>query len=712
MSERSFRRDRERRIAAEQRRETHRVRRAAAAAAAAGAFALAAPAVSAAATFTVNSTGDTGADNCAPDATPAGCELRDAIGDASALGGADTIVFDSSISGDTVTLNSATGPLVVDDNDPLTIYGGPTPDSIYISGDYATMVFDVVDTYTGPDTRGLTLSGLTIQDGDGLDNPAGGILVEPGDGGPYLGTDVLLTNSTVSGNEADGDEIGNYSSYLFAAGGGIANAGRMTVENSTISGNDSNASGSPFPKYGGGGIDNLGRMDVTDSTITGNFAQDLGGGIFNGYTNAPTSLSVSNTTISDNRAFSGGGVAGSSFFGPDGSFLGTHGSIVNSTVSGNHSYFDGGGVELKYLGASARWTISHTTISGNEAYGDESNGGGISVGYQTGRGYNSPTGYVPLAGTLNVVDSTVSGNYATAYGGGAMIASNAQKYDGTVQVNNSTVASNLAGYYGGGLALGYTGDLYDLGDTPLFSTIVGDNLAGEGSDANDPNDLGQTFGILFGAKPQAAGPGAFDLSFSLVEQAGNAPFTETPAGSNIFGVDPQLGGLANNGGPTLTQLPSINSPVVDKGSAPGNLTTDQRGLPRTVDTSVANAKDGTDIGSVELPAGPPGPPPPPAAGGTKVGTLKKKHKKRRRVIRTKNKVAKVRITFRSSNTGVTFQCSVDGSAFSPCKSPFVTKLRSASGKGKKHNIAIKQVDAAGNQIGNVRVFKFRVVLKD
>jgi hypothetical protein len=61
---------------------------------------------------------------------------------------------------------------------------------------------------------------------------------------------------------------------------------------------------------------------------------------------------------------------------------------------------------------------------------------------------------------------------------------------------------------------------------------------------------------------------------------------------------------------------------------------------------------------------------------------------------------------------VTFQCSVDGGAFSPCRSPFTTRVSSAPGKGKNHNISIKQVDAAGNQVGNVRVFRFRVVLKD
>src|SRR3954463_13271206 len=123
MSERSFRRDHERRMAAEKRREATRARKAAAAAAVTGAFVLAAPAVSSAATFTVNQTNDgpIGTTTCAPDANTDPCNLRDAIDAAANLAGADQVVFDSSITGQTIGLNS--GPLYVSDNDPMTIYG-------------------------------------------------------------------------------------------------------------------------------------------------------------------------------------------------------------------------------------------------------------------------------------------------------------------------------------------------------------------------------------------------------------------------------------------------------------------------------------------------------------------------------------------------------------------------------------------------------------
>lgn len=77
-------------------------------------------------------------------------------------------------------------------------------------------------------------------------------------------------------------------------GGGIFNlGGTLTVTDSTISGNS---------RFSGGGILNLGTMIVTNSTIRGNSAF-VGGGIANDGT-----LSVTNSTISGNTASGGTGI--------------------------------------------------------------------------------------------------------------------------------------------------------------------------------------------------------------------------------------------------------------------------------------------------------------------------------------------------------------------------------------------------------------------
>lgn len=62
------------------------------------------------------------------------------------------------------------------------------------------------------------------------------------------------------------------------------------------------------------------------------------------------------------------------------------------------------------------------------------------------------------------------------------------------------------------------------------------------------------------------------------------------AAGNVKAADPLLSAPANNGGPTLTQLPAANSPALNAGS--GCAAIDQRGNPR--DTAVC------DLGAVEI----------------------------------------------------------------------------------------------------------------
>jgi hypothetical protein len=660
LSERSFRRDHQRRLNAAKRRHQIKARKTAAAAVAVGAFALAAPASSSAANLVVGSSADTtGAVDCATP-TNTDCTLRQAILDANANTADDTITFDSSITG-TITLTG--GPLVVDSSGP-TYYGltitGPGAATLAISGNDSSNVFHVKHTNSSP---GLTISGLTLTHGSGT--YAGALLSEK-----YSTVKldhVAVTTSTATGAT---DTSGPFDVSL--AGGGIANRGTMTITNSLISGNHSTTGSNPSGSYyGGAGINNVGPLTVDSSTITGNISDHYGGGIFHGQTKYPSTLDVSNSTISNNDASdAGGGIASFNkvLFGS------SHNSVVNTTISGNGAYF-GGGFAGKYVSSAEHWTISHSTLSNNNAYA----GGGIHLGV--------------VSGSFELLDSTVSGNDA-AFGGGVNLDRSAAKYQNATQFNNSTIASNYGYFAGGGIYLGnvYGPNPSNTVPIPLFSTIVADN-----TNQTSKNDLAV-------GNPSRD---AFDLSFGLVEAPTNATISQTPSGSSIFGVDPQLGALGSNGGPTQTKLPAVTSPVVDQGSAPGNLLTDQRGDPRTVDTSPANANDGTDIGAVELATGPPLPSG--GSAGTKVHGIKKKHKKRKHVLRTKNKHVKIHVTFSSGNPGVTFQCSVDGGPAVPCTSPFSPSVSSAPGKGKIHTVTITAVDSAGNAVGKPRTIRFRII---
>ena len=102
------------------------------------------------------------------------------------------------------------------------------------------------------------------------------------------GASLEIVTSTVSGNTAD----------LF--GGGILNAGALTMKASTVSGNTA---------FKGGGINNdifdgSGRtLDITTSTVSGNTA-DVGGGIYN----VAGGVSLVASSVSANSASTGGGV--------------------------------------------------------------------------------------------------------------------------------------------------------------------------------------------------------------------------------------------------------------------------------------------------------------------------------------------------------------------------------------------------------------------
>jgi hypothetical protein len=380
----------------------------------------------------------------------------------------------------------------------------------------------------------VTISGSTFRDNS--INGGGGAIYN------YAG-DLTIADSLISGNTASNSGGGilivrgelNLSnvtitgnSAQYGRGGGIyAKSPNVTVKNSRITGNYSN-------EYGGG-IYLTGRGSFTATLLSDNVTNGLGGGIFGG-----EPLSLIDCAITGNQANRGGGVFTS----------GADLLLIGSELRANYATNNGGGISF----SGDTITIKASGVTGNFASGS---GGGI---------------YVSGA-AAKIVNSTISGNTSGMHGAGLYGTQNFFAEQPTFTVEHSTIANNSAVGLGGGLFT--TG-----GAISLNHAIVASNSA----------SLGMDFTALLGTVVGA--------NYSLIGNGQGTGLAESPVGfpdtnGNLVGgpvhgiIDPLLGPLADNGGPTLTRALLPNSPAINSGDLEamagqgGVPLHDQRGLPFT-----------------------------------------------------------------------------------------------------------------------------------
>jgi hypothetical protein len=392
----------------------------------------------------------------------------------------------------------------------------------------------------------LTVASSAIASNHGTGGPAGSFGRYGGSQGQGLYNSSNTGNATVTGTALSGNST---TGYFTGTGGGIFNSGTLTVSSSTLSGNS---------VYGGlgGGIDNRGTLTVSDSTLSENSAVNAGGqggGIYNDGT-----LTVSNSTLSGNSAPVGGAIYG---------FRGTL-TISNSTLSNNSASFGGAidNVDFNNVGAL---TVSNSTLSGNSG-GGIYNVGTLTVSNSTLSGNSG--GGIYNGGTLMVSNSTLSGNSA-AYGGGIVTTSPLT----LVMLTNVTLTANRAtSYYGGGLDVA-------LGSPVLHNTLIAGNF--QGATGTTPDDV---YGSL-----NSGG------DYNLIGDGTGMTGLQNGVNGNLIGsasdpIDPQLGPLDANGGPTLTHALLPGSPAIDAGNNAYATDWDQRGpgYPRIVNGII-------DIGAFE-----------------------------------------------------------------------------------------------------------------
>jgi hypothetical protein len=540
--------------------------------------------------------------------------LRDAVARAQP---GDAVVFDTRGAFASPTTIALQSTLVIDKS---LIIAGPGANNLTIDGVHAPgttegaaviQVQDVLDV-NGAVARqaDVAVSGLTLAHGDrGVFNRDF--------------AQLSLSNCTVSDNSnlQTGDEFG----------AGICNclASTLTASHCLITRN--------YAGTGGGGIDNSGSMALSDCQVSGNGAGLVGGGIYgDGW------MALSGCQVSGNTAGGGGGiccvngqvtlsgcqVSGNAASGDGGGILNllqARATLSGCQVSGNTASFNGGGICNVGDSYTAILSLTSSTVSGNIAGQDgggvyNDHGGSLSVSFSTlalNHALQGNGGGLCNLSAATLSYSTLKQNAAHGDGGGVF---NSGAYsDVLLQVAGCALASNQAAR-GGGLfnagaqatvenstlaqnSAGTGGGVCDFARslTLLSDTVAGNAASVVGGGIYDPPDaLGSLFpsGTFlhntivarnFVSSTTSFPPGRSPSDVTGPIRSAGANLIQAPAGATVrptkagvhdlFGVDPRLGPLQDNGGPTWTMALLSGSPAIGAGEPAGPMT-DQRGLTR------------------------------------------------------------------------------------------------------------------------------------
>jgi hypothetical protein len=379
---------------------------------------------------------------------------------------------------------------------------------------------------------------------------------------------VSATTGAVSLEDSDVRDIGAGCCTVPGATGdvyGVAAGTTLSVRTSSV---EDLGSGIPGRATG---LFASGAVDVDGSSV----ARVTNGGFG---PSAGIRSSAGAVTVTDSEVSAIGGIGA-----PLGGILadGGHATVVRSRV--HDVVLNNGGVATG-VGASEGVSLTDSSVFAISAQQASSNPpGGVTLGV-----YSS--GPAPLSLTRSTVANVTPGFAGTA--GGVFTA-------GDVEATDSTITGNIGpGVTATGTVRLMFSDVVDNGGTPLATAPLGNGPTGPGQLVAGHLD---TFASVI-AKPRAG----FVNCIAGEVTSGGANFADDQScilsgpGDRQEATDPQLGPLADNGGPTATLLPAPTSPLVRAVDAEGceraareGVTTDQRGLPRL-------SAQGCDIGSVEL----------------------------------------------------------------------------------------------------------------
>ena len=450
-------------------------------------------------------------------------------------------------------------------------------------------------------------------------------------GGIFTSGPLTLANTILSNNCAVQEGGGIYSNYRVAfrtnsitgclfsdnrtingGGGGLyTNGGAWSIGNSAFSTNSGLAftlndtvtlTDSTFTNDSPVRVGNC-SATITNCTFSGNTKQ---GALWLGNGAGSYAQTVSNCTFTNNSATGSGGGAitiGPWNYGTD------YVTISNSIFTGN----TGGGV----FGGG---TITGCTFAANTGNGalHLTNRATITDCSFSGNSRSNAAGAIYLAeDNPNLQNCSVTINRSTfshnqTNGKGGAICNYAQ-----LTLNNCTFTGNTAGTDGGAL---YTEVLARIGgDPPAYHydpylaalnncTLSGNAAGGSGGGIFARSEARPRNTIIASNSATAAGP---DVSGSFNSQGnnligkndGSTGFAHGVlgdlAGTAAGPIDPRLGPLQDNGGPTQTMALLAGSPAIDAGNNAGVPPTDQRGFARVLDGN-RDGIAGVDIGAFEF----------------------------------------------------------------------------------------------------------------
>ncbi|MFN4258554.1 MAG: choice-of-anchor Q domain-containing protein [Gemmataceae bacterium] len=500
------------------------------------------------ATFIVQGTGDaTGAVTDLGGGIFSAPTLRaaiDAANDEVNFAGHDTIVFGADVFGETITA------LLNDTNNPFAF--GPT----------AFVITSSITIAGNPNELGVTIDGNDSQRLFGV----------------MEGANLTIQYLTLTGGLAQGGDGGGGFHGGGGGGGGaglggaIFNDGTLVIANSTFTANQAvggaggNGGEDNLDGGGGGGGGLAGNgSDATDST--GGSGGAGGGG---------AGANAGNFQVGAGGGFGGGGGGG-------GQGVLSHGGAGGFGGGGggggaNPAQFSGAGGTAGF-GAGGGSAGSFDDLGG-------AGGGGAGLG---GAIFNNQ------GATLTIINSTLAENTAQGGAGGTGNVNGTAgqglggaifNRNGTVVIVSSTLADNTAD--NGGALFTLADDENASATVHLFNSILADSSGGFALVQMTLNDATAT---IHADTPRV----------NIVESWANIGIGDF-FNSGILLVNPQLGDLQHNGGPTMTMAIGPNSPAFNAGNNAdaAGLDFDQRGtgFPRIVDDTV-------DIGAFELQAAPP-----------------------------------------------------------------------------------------------------------